>query len=836
MKLALRFATRELRSGLYGFKILIACLALGVAAIAGVGSIRSAINAALTEQGAALLGGDGEAEFTYRYATKEERDWFDTHATAVSEVVDFRSMVRIDGSDGPETALTQIKAVDTAYPLVGSVRLGDDTPLDQALANKGVVMERVLSDRLGLKIGDSLWLGTDQFRLGGVLASYPDSAGDGFGLGPRTIVYTSNLSDTGLLEPGTLFTTKYRMTFGQTIDFDKIAQTVTDAFGNSGLRWRDARNGAPGVAEFVERLGSFLILVGLSGLAVGGIGVSAAVRTYMQRKTAVIATLRSIGAANSTIFQTYFIQIMAISVIGIALGIGLGTGVPIVIAPLLEAALPFPISIGIYLRPILEAVIYGLLTAMIFTLWPLAMIENIRAASLFRDGGLGQPILPSAKYIAAILLLVALLLASASLFIGSVKLTLWAAFGIIGALVILGIAALLIKLTARHLAKFAKGYPRMRWGLAAISGTSEGAISVVLSLGLGLSVLASIGQIDGNLRAAIKQDLPDIAPSFFFVDIQKSQMLEFRAILDANTAVEKVEAAPMLRGIISQINGRPAQEVVGDHWVIQGDRGVTYSARPPAKTTITQGEWWPLDYQGDPQISFASEEGAEMGLQLGDKLTVNILGRDITATITSFRDVDFSTAGIGFVMSMNPAALSGAPHSFIATVYADPDAEADILRTLSQTFPNITAIRIKDAIERVSVLLGSIAAATSYGAAASLFTGFLVLIGAAASNEHARAYEASILKTLGASRLQILGSFAFRSIILGASAGLVALGAGVLGGWAIMHYVMQSDFTIIWPISFAIIGGGILTNLVAGMGFALRALNATPAKMLRSRE
>ena len=836
MTLALRIAKRELRAGLYGFKILIACLALGVAAIAGVGSIRSAIDAALTQQGAVLLGGDGEAEFTYRFATTEERAWFEANATAVSEVVDFRSMARVEYDETFETALTQIKGIDSAYPLLGKVVLENDLPLDQALADRGIVMERVLSDRLGLKTGDSVWLGTGEFRLGGVLISYPDGAGDGFGLGPRTLVYTEDLRDTGLLAEGTLFTTKYRLTFDGPVDYDSLETSISIAFPNSGLRWRDARNGAPGIAEFVERLGSFLILVGLSGLAVGGIGVSAAVRTYMQRKTTVIATLRSIGAANRTIFQIYFLQIMAISIFGILLGICLGVGIPILIAPLLEASLPFPISVGVYARPIFEAALYGALTAIIFTLWPLAMTENIKASTLFRDGGLTGFTVPSAKYLVAILVVFVALLASASWFIGSVKLTIWAAIGILGALFILALSALVTRFLSRKFAPLSKGRPKLRWSLSAISGQSEGAVSVVLSLGLGLSVLASIGQIDGNLRAAIEQDLPEVAPSFFFVDIQKSQMSEFSTILDEDDAVSRVDAAPMLRGIISQINGQPARDVVGDHWVIEGDRGLTYSATPPPNTTITEGDWWPADYTGPAQVSFAAEEAEEMGLSLGDTLTLNIMGRDITATITSFRVVDFSTAGIGFVMSINPSALAGAPHSFIATVYADPDEEARILRQLSKTFPNITAIRIKDAIDRVSTLLGSIASATSYGAAASLLTGFLVLIGSAASNEHTRAYEAAVLKTLGATRRQILMSFALRSAVLGASAGLVALGAGVLGGWAVLTFVMNLDFTIMWPVALAIVFGGIFTNLAAGLGFALRALRAKPAKMLRSRE
>lgn len=380
----------------------------------------------------------------------------------------------------------------------------------------------------------------------------------------------------------------------------------------------------------------------------------------------------------------------------------------------------------------------------------------------------------------------------------------------------------------------ARGRPALRWALSAISDPREGAASVVLSLGLGLSVLAAVGQIDGTLRNAISGNLPDVAPSYFFVDIQKDQMPGFTERLETDPAVSRIESAPMLRGIITQINGRPAQEVAGSHWVLEGDRGITYSPFPPENARITAGNWWAEDYSGAPQVSFAAEEAAEMGLNLGDELTVNILGRDITARLTSLREVDFSTAGMGFIMSMNPAALAGAPHSFIATVYAEEQAETAILRDLASQYPNITAIRVRDAIDRVSGLLAGLAAATSYGAGVSLLTGFLVLIGAAAAGEPARRYEAAILKTLGADRQRILISFGLRAILLGAAAGCVALLVGILGGWAVATYIFDTGFAVIWLSAVGIVLAGIIVTLGASLVFALRPLSVRPARILRA--
>lgn len=292
----------------------------------------------------------------------------------------------------------------------------------------------------------------------------------------------------------------------------------------------------------------------------------------------------------------------------------------------------------------------------------------------------------------------------------------------------------------------------------------------------------------------------------------------------------------MLRGIITQINGRPAEDVAGEHWVLRGDRGVTYSDLPPEGTNITHGEWWSEDYSGPPLVSFATEEGLELGLELGDEITVNILGRDIVASIANFREVDFSTAGIGFIMSMNPGALAGAPHTFISTIYADDEAEAEILRDISNAFPNVTAIRVKDAIDRVSEVLAGIAAAITYGALATLVTGGVVLIGAAAAGIHARTYEAAILKTLGASRKTILSSFTLRSAFLGAAAGIVAIAAGAMAGWGVMTFVMETDY-VFEPVSaLLIVSGGVAATLLAGLVFAWSPLAARPARVLRARE
>ena len=836
LKIAFRFAMRELRGGLRGFRVFLACLALGVAAIAAVGTVRAGIEAGLEKEGAALLGGDAEVEFTYRFAREDELAWLDTISTQVSETVDFRSMVVVERDENTERGLSQIRAVDSAYPLVGKVTLDPEIPLDAALADHGVVLERILADRLGLVAGDTVKLGTQTFTLRAILERYPDNASGGFGLGPRTIVLTSDLKDTGLLEEGSIFSTNYRLTLPPNPDLEALEKATEDQFRDQGLRWRDSRRGAGGTARFVERIGAFLILMGLSGLAVGGVGVSAAVRAYLSGKTSVIATLKTLGATRNTIFLTYFIQIGILTILGVAIGLALGGTIPLLAAPLIAEALPIPSDFTLQIAPLAEAALYGILAALIFTLWPLARTEQIRPATLFRDAFGTTNRLPALRYLIATALLLGALIGAAVWFSGTVWLTLWTAGGIAGALFILVIAAFFARITAKALAKRTRGWPTMRLALNAIGARGGETTSVVLSLGLGLAVLSAVGQIDGNLRASFSDELPEVAPSYFFVDIQPDQIDGFKARLDGDKDVRKVDSAPMLRGVITQINGENAEDVAGGHWVVRGDRGVTYAAALPEGSDITEGAWWPEDYAGPPLMSFAAEEGAEIGLKLGDTVTVNILGRDITATIASFRNVSWETGGIGFVMTMNPSALQGAPHSWISTVYASPESEAKILRDLATMYPNITAIRIRDVIDQVIEVVNGISAATRYAALATLVTGFLVLIGAALAGERARTYEAAVLKTVGATRTRILWSFALRAALLGLAAGIVALAAGILGGWAVTTFVMEGDYMVIWSNAFLIIGGGVMASLVAGLAFAIKPLAAKPARVLRARD
>ena len=837
LKIAQRELTAALKDRLHGFRILILCLIFGVASIATIGSLRGAIEAGLNSNGRVFLGGDAEIELTYRRASPQENGWMAQQSLQKSEILDFRSMAV--ARDNSKRILTQVKAVDAAYPLVGEIVLSNGMSLPEALAGQndlpGAVVAPALMRRLQLNLGDIMQLGEQEFVVMATLEKEPDNFGN-FALGPRSIVLAQDLEGSGLLSPGTIFSSKYRLILPNGADFNAAKAVFEDDWATAGGKWKDARNASPGAARAIDRLSTFLVLIGLSGLVVGGIGVSAAVRAFVAKKTGNIAVLKTLGATPRQIFWIYTLQVIAYTVMAVFLGVLLGAVAPFMARPFLPESLSAVAVISVYPGALLEAATYGALAAAIFSIWPLAQTEQIRPANLFR-GGTPQS-WPAARYVIVLVILLGGALWGAVQFSGSITMTFWLLGGISLALLFLALMAGLFQLILKQVVrgKALQGRLALRAAVSAIASGTERAGPVVMGIGLGLAVLAAVGQIDGNLRKSMTKSLPDKAPSFFFLDIQSGQLDEFNQRLSDNTEVDRVETAPMLRGLVTQINGKPAAEVGGDHWVLRGDRGISYAAEMPEKTSLTAGQWWPGDYSGPAQISFSAEAADEIGISLGDSLTLNVLGRDITATITSLRDVDFSNAGMGFVILLNTAALAGAPHSHIATVYASEAAEIPILDELGQAFPNVTGIQIREAVLMVSGIVSSIASAASIGAIATLITGFLILIGAASASSEQRAYETAILKTLGATRREILISFALRAAMVGTLAAIVALGAGLLGGWAVSHFVFETSFEVIWSNAALIIVGGVGATLITGVLFALGPLSQSAAAELRHRD
>lgn len=833
--LAWTLARRELRGGFKGFGIFLACLALGVAVIAGVGSLSAAVDAGLSGDARALLGGDVEFHLAQRPASTQERRFL-AASGAVSEITRLRAMAFADNGN---RSLIELKSVDQAYPLYGATTLAPALDLANALQYRdgywGAVAAQTLLDRLGLKLGDAIRIGEGRFILRAVLEHEPDSVSGTFELGPRVIVASEALAATKLIVPGTLVEHAYRVRLPQGADVPAFIAAAQQAFPQAGWRIRSFADASPSLQELLDRLTVFLTLVGLTALLVGGVGVGNAVESYLANKIATIATLKCLGASRRLIFATYLLQILALSLAGIAAGLILGALVPLATVPLLPTSLPIDARLGIYPAPLLLAASYGLLATLAFASWPIGSACEVRAANLFRNliepERLRPSILPTLITVIAGLGLALLALATS-------------ADRVVAGWFILGAAATMavFRLAAWGMMEAARlaGRPRqpsLRRALANLYRPGAATSGVVASLGLGIAVLVTVALVHGNLMSELGESIPRLAPSFFFIDIQPNQVEAFDQLLNGMKDVSDVHQVPSLRGRITALNGVPVERAfVGPdaRWATNSERGLTYAATLPPGSLLVAGDWWPADYRGPPLVSFAADLANGMKLKLGDTITVNVLGRDVTATIANLRTIDWSSLNINFAMVFSPGTLDGAPQSFIATARTSPQNEAGLERAVTDAFPNVSAIGVKDALATLSTIITAIAAAVQITAAVTLASGALVLAGAIAAGHRRRVYEAVVLKVLGATRGQIAGSFLIEYGLLGFAAALIAAIIGSLAAYFVLTRVMHESWDFLGGDVAATALLAILLTLLAGFAGTWHALGAKAAPFLRN--
>lgn len=831
LPLSLRLARRELRGGLQGFRIFLLCLALGVAAIAGVGSLSAALVAGMNADAQRLLGGDIELRLTHREAPAAAVARLERTAT-VARSIEMRAMAR---ADTDKRSLVELKGVDGLYPLFGGLQLSVDRPLPDLLADRGAVADPSLLRRLGIAVGDTVRVGEVDYQIRGEVVREPDRGANAFVLGPRLMVAKDTLPDTGLIQEGSLIRYFYKLKLPDGVDLRAYLRDLRQANPDVYWRVRDVRNGAPGLKRFIDRMRLFLTLVGLTALLVGGLGVANAVKSYMDGKTGTIAIMKCIGAPADLVFRTYLAQIMALSLIGIAIGLLVGAVAPPLLAGLLERYLPFEARIGFYPRPLLLALVFGLLTALAFALWPLSRAREVSPGALFRDLAAPAGGRPPLAYMAAIVATFVILAGVAVLTADQRNFAMWFVVGAAASMLLFLAAARLLIAAVRRLPRPRR--PGLRLALTNLYRPGAATVSVVLSFGLGLSVLVAVMTLEGNIGSQVQDRIPDQAPAYFFIDIQPQQVEDFTRLAAAIPGVTDIRKVPSLRGRITQVNGVPSGqiEVAPDvAWALRGDRGLTYTAEMPEGTRVVAGEWWPPDYAGPPQVSMDAEIAAGIGVGIGDTLTVNVLGRDITARIHNLRHIDWASMGINFVLLYAPGALEGAPHSFIATANAPPEAEAALETAVTDRFANVTAIRVRDALEAANRILANIGIAVRSTATVTLAAGVLVLAGAIAAGHRRRVYDAVVLKVLGARRVDVIRAYVLEYALLGLIAAILAAIVGTITAYIVLTEVMGAEW--IWlPGTIAMT---TLISFVATVSVGLigtwAALSQKPAPLLRN--
>jgi putative ABC transport system permease protein len=847
-RLALLFAWRDLRGGLRGFGVFIASIALGVAAIAGVGSIAASLGDGIAAAGQAILGGDLAFSLAQRKASASEQAFLKSQGT-VGTVVATRAMARpASPAQGPQrpATLVELKAVDGAYPLFGTVVTDPALPLAAALAEKdgvfGAVADPALLSRLNLKPGARLSLGNATVELRAALRNEPDKLSSGIGFGPRVLISEAALRATGLIAPGSLARWQYRLRLPDNASERAVAaveQAAQTAFPDAGWEIHTRDKASPRLERSVTRFMQFLTLVALTTLLVGGIGVANAVAGHLARKRDAIGTMKALGATGSSVFAIYGTEIVLVALFAAALGAGIGAALPFAISYWLGPIIPLPVAPSLHPAALALAVAYGLLTALAFALWPLGRAHDVPVAMLFRDQVAPKRRWPRRRYIAATALSVAAFAALSILTTSDHRIAAIFVASAAAILVLLRIVALMAMAAARRLPRARSTTLRL-----AIANTHRpGALTptVMLSLGLGLALLTTVIEIDGNLHREFTLGLRKNAPSFFLIDIPSAAANRFDGFVRAQAPGATLERVPMLRGRIVSANGIKAEDLkpaARSRWVLSGDRGITYAAAAPPGSRVVEGRWWQPDYSGEPLVSLEKNSAHDLDLKVGETITVNVLGRNITARIANLRTVDWENLGINFVMVFSPGAFAGAPHSEIATLtFADGGTttrEAAFVAALAGAFPTVSAIGVKGALDTIDGLIGNIVLALRGASAVTLIAAAFVLGGALAASQHSRIYDAVVLKTFGATRARLVCTYAIEYVLVGLAAIVFGLAIGALAAGLIVEQVMEFPFALVAGPATLAAGSALFVTLLLGLAGTFTALGRKPSAVLRN--
>ena len=840
--LSLRYALRELRGGLRGFYVFIACIALGVMTISGVGSVAASLGDGLAREGRTLLGGDVAFSLFQREAKPEEVALLRSRG-AVSSIASLRGMAR---AADDRLALVEIKAVDAAYPMLGQLSLEPDMPIADLLAEHdgafGAAADQTLLTRLDLKLGDRISVGQATFQLRSIVNSEPDKLAGGLGFGPRFLVSEAGLRATRLLQPGSLVRWTYRVKLPEDASGSRstarFIDAVREALPHAGWEVRSRDNASPQLERTIQRFTQFLTLVGLAALLVGGVGVANAVKSHIDRRRDVIATFKAVGATGRDVFSIYLTQVIGLAIVGSIVGLAAGAALPFAIVHLFGKLLPLPIEPTLHPNELALSLLYGLLTALAFGLWPLGRVHDVPVAALFRDTVANTWRRPRWRYLASMVGVIALLIAVVvGLSYDRRVAIIFVASSIAVFALLRGIAALLMALARR--------LPRTEMTMLRLAITNvyrPGALtpSVVLSLGLGLAVLVTITQIDGNLRRQFMAALPERAPSFYFIDIPATDAGRFSAFLKQTAPGSTVEEVPMLRGRIVSARGVRAEDLkptTDAEWVLQSDRGLTSTGEIPRGSKIVEGTWWGADYNGPPLVSIEKKIADGLNLKIGDEIVVNVLGRDISAKIGNMRTIDWQGLGINFVLVFSPNAFRGAPHTHIATLtepHPDAASDAAIVKSVASAFPMVTSVRVREALETIGSVVTNLVLAIRGASAITLISAILVLGGALAAGHRHRVYDAVILKTLGATRARLLGAYAVEYLLIGLATAIFGVIAGSVAAWLIVTRLMTLSF--VWQAGSAagVVASALVVTVGLGLAGTLLALNQKPAAVLRN--
>ncbi len=838
-RLSWKIAMRELAGGLSGFWIYIACIALGIFAIAAAGSVTSGFSKGLASEARTLLGGDALFAASQRRASPDELDWMRARGRISENIT-----INVMGQAGETRQQVDVRAVDERHPLIGAPELsgGADT-LGEALSFEngrwGIAASASTLETFGLTVGDDIMLGSIPATIRAQLDKEADGIGTPGTFGPQITIRLAALEEAGRLTDGQLFRTRYRMVLDDAGTADTLEEQAAEDLGPNGLRYRGPEDAIDGLQNLLDMLNSFLSVIGIAALIAGGVGIAQASSAFLETRMPSIAAFKALGAEASTLRAAYFIQLTALALVGAAIGIFLGASTPFLIAAIAGDQIPLPNILRIYPFPLLRALVLGLLSAAIFALPPLGRARATPPAALFRS--LGTETLektPRPERIASILAAIALIIVS----VMTSQTPLVTGILLVGAAfawLILVSMAHIIRLVAKRASVGASGLSRLT--LANLGGPGSLAPTITPALGLGLALLVFVATVQANLLRQVNETATRNLPALFFTQIPSESIETFdRIIADNGIDIEDADAfrrTPLVIGRVISLKGEALDEekvAPSERWVVNGEIGMPYIGRMPPEADLVEGEWWAEDYQGPLLVSIEADAARGLGLELGDEIGFRIFGRNLTATVASLRNVDWGGFGANTAFILSPGTLEAANPPHLAIAQATPEQEPVIIAALGEALPQVVVFQTRETLATAGRLLGNITIAVNAAAGIVMLAGLLVLVGAFAAMARQRRTEAALLKTFGASRGGILRLYAGEFALSGAVATLAGSLMGVSAAALIVRLVFEAEWGMPWGTVGLVAGCAIGAAALGGVIVGMATLAHPPARILRS--
>ena len=897
-------AWREIRGSWRQFVFFLACLAVGVGSVVGIELFATNVESLILRDARSLLGGDLEIRAAHQLSESGRKTLDDLKArhvevTHVRELVGMAAVPVAGYSQTPDddcpspctpgsslgqalsqgerefepqaTQLVELKAVEDQYPLYGQVEITPQQSLRDSLAPLdcpslpcfGAVVQESLLISFGLQLHDHLKIGQAWFAVTGILVKEPDRVASAFSLGPRVLISRQALRATDLIKPGSRIRERYLLRVPESLALDPLRGELQGRLGPEGAGVSSYRDAQPRIRRFLDQLTTYLGLIGLTSLFVGGIGIACTIHGFMRHKLTTVAILKTLGANAGLLMRVYLFQSLFMGCLGSLGGVALGVGLQRLLPVLLGELIPVTISSHVTVLPLSKGLLVGVVTTFCFTIWPLLAIRAIPPALVFRREVEQHHVPIEGSRLRwtwnALLQLVRdrhRLVTAVMMGCGLTVLAAWQARSLtLGALFIVAFCAavILLQIGVWALLHGLDTLPRprsfvIRQALGNVQRPGNFTRGMAVAIGVGVMVIVTVALVKSSLLVALGERIPKDAPTFFFIDIQPDQREAFEEIVQREAAQAPYRLTPVVRARLRAIDGHviDPEEHKGkkNGWYFTREYVLTALSALPRDNVVVKGAWWAADspdakqtdarqQEASIRVSVEDQAAANFGVDVGSTIEFTVQGAPVSAVVQSTRQVDWGSFTMNFFMILSPGALDGAPMTYIVSAKVEAEEELPLQHALVRALPNVTAIKVGDVLANVARLLEQLAWAIQGIAFLSMASGAVVMTAAVSSTRYRRLYESAILKAIGGTRRVVVASFAVEFALIGGLAGLVGVGLASALSWAILHFFLD----LAWSVQPLVLGWGLLVTVglavAVGLLSTFKILGEPPLAVLR---